>query len=187
MYQDKMEFYPQFKAWVLTNEKPTIRGTEDPTWRRIKLLPFELQVPADKVRARQVVDAALDAERAGILAWAVRGCNDWQAREALGEPEVVTQAVRDYQGEMDIVGDFVADCMEPSTVGGKGTITRDAYKAFRVWCKDNGIKYVFTAKKFTVRLGKRMTLVEESAGHLRRCEGWKLNEDGLAMSEGRFA
>lgn len=187
MYQDKMEFYPQFKAWILTNEKPIIRGTEDPTWRRIKLLPFELQVPADKVRARQVVDVALDAERAGILAWAVRGCSDWQAREALGEPEVVTQAVKDYQGEMDIVGDFMVDCMEPTTVGGKGATTKDAYKAFNVWCKENGIKYVFTAKRFTVRLSKRATIEEDSAGHLRRCVGWKLNEDGLAMSEGRFA
>jgi PAS domain S-box-containing protein len=43
------------------------------------------------------------------LAWAVRGCLDWQ-RLGLGTCQAVEKASIDYKEAMDTLGDFVAEC-----------------------------------------------------------------------------
>lgn len=40
LYGDEFEYRPEFKLWVATNHKPTIRGTDVGIWRRIHIIPF---------------------------------------------------------------------------------------------------------------------------------------------------
>jgi P4 family phage/plasmid primase-like protien len=76
------KFKPAFKLWLATNHKPTIRGTDPAIWDRIRLVPFEVRIP-DAEQDREL-PAKLREELPGIMAWAVRGCLDWQ-RNGLGD------------------------------------------------------------------------------------------------------
>jgi putative DNA primase/helicase len=48
LYGEHFEFTPQFKLWLGTNHKPTIRGQDEGVWRRIRLIPFTVSIPRHK-------------------------------------------------------------------------------------------------------------------------------------------
>ena len=50
----------------------------------------------------------LIAEAPGILAWAVRGCLEWQA-QGLGMPPKVTDSTEHYREENDPIAQFIED------------------------------------------------------------------------------
>ena len=58
------DFKPTFKLWLAANHLPTIRGTDDGIWRRIRI-PFEVQIP-DHERDEQLGEK-LRREYPGIL------------------------------------------------------------------------------------------------------------------------
>jgi putative DNA primase/helicase len=107
MRQDFFEFDPAHKIALAANHKPQVRGTDYATWRRIKLIPFTVTIEPE-AKDRQLPEK-LKAELPGILAWAVRGCLDWQ-RHGIAEPDEVRQATAEYQREQDIVCTFIGEC-----------------------------------------------------------------------------
>src|SRR5262249_33239769 len=107
VFKDFFEFEPSHKIILAANHKPTIHGTDHGVWRRIKLVPFTVTIP-DKEKDKTLPDK-LKAELAGILAWAVRGCLDWQ-RFGMAEPVEVREATTRYQAEQDSVQGFLNEC-----------------------------------------------------------------------------
>jgi putative DNA primase/helicase len=92
LFHEIFEFFPQFKVWIFGNHKPQILGTDHAIWRRIDLIPFEVKIPdAEQDKELKV---KLRDELPGILAWAVRGCLDWQ-QGGLREPPQVLAATAD--------------------------------------------------------------------------------------------
>jgi putative DNA primase/helicase len=89
MRQNLFQFVPEFKLWLVANDRPRVRGTDDALWRRVRVIPFEVEIP--KEEQDPSLPSRLRAEWPGILAWAVRGCLKWQ-REGLDEPNAVSQA-----------------------------------------------------------------------------------------------
>jgi len=93
----------------------------------------------------------LRAELPGILAWAVRGCLDWQ-RGGLGTPNEVRAATESYRAEMDTLAAFID---ERCFVGPTATVKKgDLYSAYKAWAEGNG-EYVETSRAFSVRLSER--------------------------------
>jgi hypothetical protein len=74
----------ELKLWLVTNHKPTIRGTDYAMWRRIRLIPFAVTI-SDAEKDPMLLEK-VKAEATGILAWAVQGCLDWQ-RVGLAAPK----------------------------------------------------------------------------------------------------
>lgn len=137
------EFTPSFKLWLGTNHIPTIKGTDDGIWDRIRLVPFlqRFWIPGEEpgpedLPADYGLQDALYAEAEGILAWAVRGCMDWQ-REGLTYPTEVRRAVQKYRADMDALLRFV----ETQCVLGKfeNVGATDFFKAYQRWCGDEDI------------------------------------------------
>ena len=76
-------------------------------WRRILLVPFEHTVPDDKVvRDLKPQLKTEPAVKSAILAWAVKGCLDWQKHGDLGVPPQVTDATAEYRRDCDPLADF---------------------------------------------------------------------------------
>jgi putative DNA primase/helicase len=129
LFKEFFEFRPQFKLWLATNHRPSIHGTDDAIWRRIKLIPFERQF-SGKQRDSKLREK-LESELPGILAWAVRGCLEWQ-RVGLGTPPVVEKATLSYRQESDHYGRFLAECCTDrprDEVSGS-----DLFDAYVQWC-----------------------------------------------------
>ncbi len=133
MREDFWEFDPTHKAVLVANHKPVVRGTEHAIWRRIKLVPFEAVIPKAEQDPRLL--EKLRVEMPGILAWAVRGCLEWQ-REGLGEPEEVLAATQQYREEMDVLAGFLDDrCVVHPRAEAPAT---PLYNEYQEWCRSNG-------------------------------------------------
>jgi putative DNA primase/helicase len=133
MREDFWEFQPTHTVIMATNHKPVSRGTDRGIWRRIRLIPFLVAVEGeaeDKGMPRK-----LRAERAGILAWCVRGALRWQ-EHGLAEPKAVSDATGKYRWEQDVLGAFLAE----HTVRGPRYKVQCGvlYAAYKKWAEDNG-------------------------------------------------
>jgi putative DNA primase/helicase len=149
MREDFWEFPPTHKLWMAANHKPVIRGTDHGIWRRVKLVPFIVTIADDE--QDKDLPRKLLSERDGILAWAVRGCLEWQS-EGLGEPVEITEATAEYRSEMDVVGAFIADCC--ATSGYHSTRSALIYESYQNWCKANG-EFAVNQRRFGLAMTER--------------------------------
>ena len=111
MRQDYFQFERTHKTVLVTNNKPVVTETSHAIWRRLRLIPFVVTIPEG--RQDRHLTEKLVAEWPGILAWAVRGCLDWQARQCdLEFPSAVREATEEYRNDSDHLADFLAECCE---------------------------------------------------------------------------
>ena len=151
LYGDEFEYTPEFKIWIATNHKPVIRGTDFGIWRRIKLIPFEVNIPKDKVDKN--LKFKLRKEFPQILAWAVEGCMMWQ-REGMEEPECVLEATKEYKQEMDLIAGFVEQCIMIDYTADKIQAS-DLFGVYSRWAKQNN-EYEMSSKKFFMEVAKKL-------------------------------
>jgi len=107
LHQEFFTFTPIFKIWMYGNHKPGIRGTDDGIWRRIRLIPFTVQIPESE-RDGALLDK-LRAELPGILTWSLAGWRAYQ-KDGLQASAAVSQATDAYREQSDALGQFLADC-----------------------------------------------------------------------------
>lgn len=147
MRGDYFDFQPTHKLWFATNHKPIIKGTDNGIWRRIKLIPFNVTIPEEE-QDKQLIKK-LTAELPGILAWAVQGCLAWQ-QKGLSAPKEVINATDSYRAEMDVLADFLSQCVEEGGRVSAGNL----YSAYELWCRENG-EAALSQRQLAVRLQER--------------------------------
>ena len=152
LYGDEFEYTPEFKIWIATNHKPVIRGTDVGIWRRIKLIPFEVTIPKEKVDKE--LSKKLRAEYPQILRWAVEGCIKWR-KEGIQEPKCVRIAVDEYKQEMDLLAGFIDQCIVIDYNIDKKTPASELFKAYSKWAKENN-EYEMSSKKFFTEISKKL-------------------------------
>jgi len=158
LYCAPFEFLPSFKLFMAGNHKPVIRGGDEGIWRRIDLIPFTITIPTDK-RDPKLAEK-LRAELPGILNWALEGCREWQKRR-LDPPMAVRNAVAEYRQEMDILGEWIADCCEVDP--GLALRSASGYFEYRCWAERNGLK-PWSHKAFGHRLAERFPHGRDAIG-----------------------
>ena len=178
MRRDFFEFDPTFKVWLATNHKPAIRGTDHGIWRRIRLIPFAETIGDDE--KDPALPAKLKAELPGILAWAVRGCLEWQ-RDGLKPPEVVTVATNAYRAEQDVLAAFLEECC----VVNRRAEARaaDLYRAYTDWCERTG-EYAEKQRKFGESLTERGFERDKGTAGARIYRGIGLLDSGASGASG---
>jgi putative DNA primase/helicase len=107
VFENTWEYAPTHKVLLVTNHKPRVRAIDHAFWRRVKLINFGVTIE-DENQDKRLPDK-LRAEAPGILAWAVRGCMDWQ-RRGLGESDSVRRETAKYRADEDVIAQFVAGC-----------------------------------------------------------------------------
>src|SRR5262249_52079592 len=129
LYREFFEYSPKFKICVAVNHKPIIRGRDIAIWRRIYTIPFTVLIPAAE-RDRDLPNK-LRQEFPGILAWALRGCLEWQ-RHGLNPPREVVFATHRYRSEMEAISRFIADrCITGDAFSVNAS---QLYQAYGQWC-----------------------------------------------------
>jgi putative DNA primase/helicase len=107
MYGAQIDIDPTWKITMSGNHKPDIRGTDDGIWRRVLLVPFDVQIPREERDER--FGEKLWAERAGIFAWLVEGLLSY-LEIGLQPPQTVREATDEYREESDPLGTFLTTC-----------------------------------------------------------------------------
>jgi putative DNA primase/helicase len=171
LHGEFFEFVPTFKVFLAVNHKPDIRGTDHAIWRRVRLIPFDVTIPDGQ--QDKGLPGKLEAERQGILRWAVEGCLAWQ-REGLETPEAVKLATADYHDEMDVVGAFIDQrCIRDSEAE---TETGRLYDRYAAGCKVQGDKPMSRAE-----FGARLAEKGFTPYRTKKGRGWR--GLGLAVTE----
>jgi putative DNA primase/helicase len=140
MRQDYFQFERTHKTVLVTNNRPVVTETSNAIWRRLRLIPFEVTIP--EIQQDRHLTERLVAEWPGILAWAVRGCLDWQARQCdLQFPQAVHAATEEYRNDSDHVADFVAErCVDWRRYPEQNLRTpkERVYGTYCSWCRAAG-------------------------------------------------
>jgi putative DNA primase/helicase len=149
MRQDYFEFDQTHKLILVCNNKPIIPESTNAIWRRVKLVPFEVVIPAEE-RDENLIEK-LRAEWPGILNWAIAGCLMWQ-KEGLDAPEQVREATKEYESEQDVLGAFIEDCCVMSA---DALVSRaDIFAEYQKWVESNHERKILDRNSFYERLRK---------------------------------
>lgn len=174
LFGDEFEYEPEFKIWIATNHKPVIRGTDVGIWRRIRLIPFEVNIAKEKVDKN--LKYKLREEMPQILRWAVEGCQLYTC-EGLEMPECVKRATDEYKSEMDLLQTFADACIVIDYSVPKGVPANELYSAYVRWAERNN-EYVMTSRKFFTEMSKKLPEKRREArgivyGQIRLLDGEK--------------
>jgi putative DNA primase/helicase len=165
LHTDFIEVKPVFKLFLSGNHKPEIRGTDDGIWRRVLMVPFEVQIPEGE--RDRTLGAKLYAEGPGVLNWLIDGLIDYLER-GLMVPQAVADATRAYREENDPIGLFLDACAE--VTGDAETFTRsaDLTDAFNFWMAEQGSTQ-WSGRQFQLKLRDK-------------AERWRDPRTGLSFS-----
>ena len=132
MRGDPFEFALNCKLWFSGNHKPPLRNPDAAMRRRMNLVPLTY-VPA---KPDTGLTEALIAEHAGILAWAIEGCLEWQ-RIGLQPPAIVRDATAEYFVDQDLLAQWLAERCTPEASARTGSAA--LYADWAVWASARGV------------------------------------------------
>ena len=158
LYAEEFEYTPKFKIWVSTNHKPIIRGTDDGIWRRLVLIPFDVQIPEEKVD--KDLKYKLLREAPAILNWMAEGAYMWM-QEGLAMPEKLKEASKAYRNEMDVIEQFIED--ECKRVDDGKEKAHELYELYKKWADDNG-NYKMSNKDFGIKMKEKFKYKKTNSG-----------------------
>lgn len=138
--------------FIDSNFKPYIppppRGAA--TWDRLRLFPFLYPVTKKDPKLKE----KLESEKPGIFNWILRGLDMVLEDGEIKETPNMVAYKSDYQGEMDITGQFFQECIEETANDTDRVQTSILYSCYKGWCKDNGYMDVIR-NKFYEETNKR--------------------------------
>jgi P4 family phage/plasmid primase-like protien len=158
LYKEAFEFVPVFKLWMAGNHKPAVRGTDEGIWRRIRLIPFTVQISDE--RKDKNLPEKLQREASGILRWAVQGCLSWQ-KHGLITPAAVTTATGQYRQEMDVLAAFLEDACEVKE--GARVPKKNLYAVYRRWAEE-AEEFMWSSTMFGKRMNERGFAEDRTGG-----------------------
>jgi putative DNA primase/helicase len=145
LYKDTIKFERQFKLFMHVNHKPEISDTGYALWKRVRLIPWTVRIPAQEKDKR--LPYKLGQELSGVLNWALAGYRLYDKEGLEPPPEIIQATTQAYRYDQDKVGQFIAEkCTTEETAN--LYVTKDSlYNAYSVWCGNNNI-YPLQTRKF---------------------------------------
>ncbi|MFD5504631.1 phage/plasmid primase, P4 family [Streptomyces sp. NPDC127061] len=170
LHQNPFTFTPRFLLQVAGNYKPAIVSQDYGIWRRVKLIPWEATFNGSQQDSH--LPAKLRGEAAGILAWAVRGAQEWAAT-GLGEPTTVVEATQDYRESEDRLAEFIETAL---VVESGATITPTELRTtYQQWAQDSGL----TSKETLA--GWSISVEMESRGYPKKRTASRRFHEGIRL------
>ncbi len=171
MRQDFFTFTPTHKLWLAVNALPRVDDPSHAMWRRIKRIPFEVQIPREQ-RVQNLDRILVEKEGPGILAWVVEGAAAWVAG-GLNTPLEVEVATESYRVEEDHVAQFFEDRLVfDINFKAPSAALRSEYED---WAKDAGIdeRRLVNANVLGERLTERGARPTKLKTAGKQSRGWR--------------
>lgn len=134
LYREPVTWTPSHQLVYITNHLPAVKANDPAAWRRIRVIPFGVVIPAGDRDPELGDRLRLSAD--AVLTWAVEGWHDYAARGRMDEPQNVLAATDAYQADSDDLRRFIADrCVEgPYVHVGSGELLA----RYNEWAPANG-------------------------------------------------
>ncbi len=170
LYESSFEFKPSFKLFLVANNRPKVKIEEEATWNRIIQIPFCERLSKNEID-KEVKRKLIDPEISGsaILAWAVKGCLEWQ-KIGLQVPDAVQRYTDEYKDEMNPLKEFFEDCclFEPDGM----TLKANLRKCYIDWCVSTKEKPI--GRKQFPKILESLGIQEHRTGSKRFWKGIRL-------------
>jgi len=158
LYGAPIEFYPQFKTLLACNKLPEIPSTDGGTWRRIRVVPFEMRFTDTVVEPN---DRKKDPDlRRKMETWnqafisILVEYNKRFKQEGNAEPLKVKEHTLMYQQNSDLILEYINDNLEDGPA--YKILASELYDNFKFWCTDSkNIKVAFDRKGFETEIGNK--------------------------------
>jgi putative DNA primase/helicase len=169
LYGHLFDFFPSHKAFLSTNHKPIVRGTDEGIWRRVQLIPFLVTIAKTAVE-KNFRERRLMPEFPGILNWALAGLADY-LRQGLNPPKTVLASTEDYRNDMDVIGQWLDECcdQDPSA----SIPTSLAHADYSRWAQDE-VGWTLSKLAFRRNLADRGFGAKKGSGGRRMVQGLRL-------------
>jgi len=180
MREDEWSFNPSHTLAMFSNHRPTIEGTDEGMWRRVRLIPWNVTIP--ECERDEDLAAKLITEAPGILRWVVEGAVRYLA-DGFKPPSQVMIATASYRAEQDTVTRFLAEVV--TFQPGARVRTEALTAAHEAWCPDAGVPTADLGshwRRVTAEMKRRGCSSDRSQGK-RRWLGVELkreSEDAIA-------
>jgi P4 family phage/plasmid primase-like protien len=146
LFQDPIEFKPQFTPFLICNDKPELPPHDDGTWRRIRLIEFISRFVAEENEVdsyfnRYLIDYSLSEK---IQTWGepffwilIEYYKKYRAAGCeIKDPAEVMEYTNNYRNQNDIFNAFVNDCIYKDSLSDV-LYLNDAYREYKQWFKEN--------------------------------------------------
>ena len=163
IYRAPFSFRPCAKIIIVCNRRPELDAYDEALKRRIRVVPFDHQVPLD----RQDPDLVqkLTGELPGILNRLVAAGAEFIASQS-APPDAVLKATQGYFADKDYISWFLGDCMEKRP---GGTMSKaHLYGLYLAWCEAECLPHV--SKSELTGIMKKKGYEETRSSAMR---GWK--------------
>ena len=174
LHKDVIEFYPQFKMFLLCNKLPTIPSNDGGTWRRIRLLPFDMKFTDNPIEdyERQIdrgLEDVLKTCKEEFMSMLIERYKVYKL-EGLKVPDKVMLSTDKYQSNSDVFLDYINDCIEFTDEPKDKLDFQDVIADMQYWMKN--IKFDKRGDKIFQRGDFKFEL-EEKLGKLVNASYWK--------------
>jgi putative DNA primase/helicase len=151
LHQEFFDFKPSHKLFICGNSKPRVIGTDTGIWRRMILIPFTVEIPADRRKPIAEMLTIFRKEASGILNWMLEGYQAYK-KDGLDIPQEVHAATAQYRSASDVVGYYLN---ENCNIGSALTISiSDLYLDYKAWTREAG-EFTLSKRRFGEHLVDR--------------------------------
>lgn len=146
-HRDAFEVTPTARLTFATNTLPRFSDRSDAIWRRLIVVPFQVQtLDPSKQDKRFVTPEYWRIELAGVFNWSIAGLKRLLERGHFVEPKVCIAAKSEYRLDSNPAALFLTEHYRTDP---KGTVTsKDIYNAYRKWAEENGFTKPLAAQQF---------------------------------------
>lgn len=128
-YKDPFSFTPCHTLVLYTNHLPRVSASDDGTWRRLIVIPFNAKIEGDG-DVKNYADYLYDNAGDSVLAWILEGAKKaYEKNFKIKEPRIVREAIDEYREQNDWFRHFLDDRCE--TGKGLRESSGELYRAYR--------------------------------------------------------
>jgi P4 family phage/plasmid primase-like protien len=148
--KDTVEFDPTWVAFMPTNHKPIVKGSDHGIWRRLVLLPFLRNFDDEGNVKDENLKQKLKGEMEGVLTWIVEGAQAYLA-QGLGQPGAVRAARDQYRSQMDLLSEWMDECCITGPECSESI--KNLWISWESWARERGMLHYI---KSSIALGRRL-------------------------------
>ncbi len=169
-----LDVQPTARLLVACNNRPRFTDRSSGIWRRMLLIPWQIQIASDDPSRIRNMDKATwweaSGELPGIFLWALVGLDRLRNQHGFTTSKMLTEAIEDYQSESNPARAFLRECF--CERNGERISTKVVYKIYSTWCVEHGYRPL-NERHF----GREVTRV------YRGCEKIRTGSDGSRKYE----
>lgn len=175
---------PTARLMMSFNNRPRFSDRSSGIWRRMMLIPFNVQIPASERVSNMDKHTWWEAsgELPGILRWAIAGLHRLRQQGRFTRSALCDEAIADYRSESNPARAFLLECFEESE--GSRVKTSTLYGFYKRWTEQNGYRPL-GERVFGKEISRVYQNTERKKGGSRGDRYWYY--EGIAFSQDEIA